>query len=82
MYKISLIAQPFYFHNLVALNNQVHTYNTRQAETLYVILHKTDWVFSTQVFVAKLWNDLSLNLTNCQTLARFKRKYKTFLFNN
>ena len=49
----------------------------------YVISHNTNVrASSIPVFGVKLRNDLSLDLTNCQTLAIFKRKYKTFLINN
>ena len=62
---------------MYAFNNQVHAHNTRQAEKLHVISHNTIYIYG-----AKLWNDLGLDLTNCPTLASFKRKYKAFLISS
>ena len=80
MYKISRVALPLYFQNVFVLNNRVHSHNTRQAEKLHVILRNTNVrAFRVQVCEVKLWNDL--DLTNCQELAIFRRKYQTFLIN-
>ena len=53
------------------------------AEKLILISHNTNVrAFTIQVYSVKLWNDSSLDLTNCTTIASFKRKSKIFLINN
>ena len=75
MFQISRVALTLYFQMYV-LNNQVHAHNTRQAEQIHAMSHNTnDRVFSIKVYGIKLWNDLSLDLTNCQTLF-FKENVK------
>ena len=78
-----MLSYHFIFIFVFVLNNQVHAHNTRQAEKFHVILHNSNVrAFSIQVYGVKLWNDLSLDLINCQTLAIFKRQHKTVLFSN
>ena len=76
MYTINRDALALVFiFKVCVLNNKVHPHNTRQAEKCNVISYNTNVrAFSIQVYSVILWNDLSLDFSNCTILARFKRE--------
>ena len=74
--------RPEYLRELLNDYKPARTLRSSSKELLSV--DRTRTVMSTRSFqhsAATTWNSLPLEIRNCQTLATFKRRLKTYLFN-
>jgi len=94
VYKLELSKFMFLFqHSLLPLNfthyfdkvKSVHSYGTRMASNfkLYIPRYNTATGQKTLMFSgAKTWNDLPINITQCNTVRVFQKLLKNFFLKN
>ena len=76
-------ALPFYFHNLLTYNSNVHSHSTRSAFELHVFSHTATYEGKCFRHSAPvLWNKLPVSLGTAKSLTEFKRKVKDFYLDN
>ena len=64
-------------------NNQIHSYNTRQATALHIPRVRTAFALNTLAFTGpKFWNSLPVDVTRSVNVSVFKRKLKLLLLSN
>ena len=77
-YKIGLL--PNAFKEMFLMTNQVHSYNTRNSNTFYLFLARTNIrLFGTRFQGPKFFNSLNNNIQSAVTISLFKSRLKTFL---
>ena len=80
MFKVIRGCLPICFDNYFMLNEDIHTYNTRQKQDVHVNQWSTIVRQSSiKCHGPKLWNDLPNSLRNFSSVFTFKRKLKLFL---
>ena len=81
MYKMFNNLLPVAFKEFFICNNQVHTYNTRNAQNIHLPFNRT-LVTQSSIFYhgTIIWNNLPPLLKDCKTLSQFKRLLKKQLF--
>ena len=77
-YKIGLL--PNAFKEMFLMTNQVHSYNTRNSNTFYLFLARTNIrLFGIRFQGPKFFNSLNNNIQSAATISLFKSRLKTFL---
>ena len=77
-YKIGLL--PNVFKEMFLMTNQVHSYNTRNSNTFYLFLARTNIrLFGITFQGPKFFNSLNNNIQSAATIFLFKSRLKTFL---
>ena len=71
---------PNYFKSLFMLTSQVHSYNTRTSKLFYMFPCRTNLrQFLIRFQGPKLFNFLSNNIKDCESILLFSKKLKEFL---
>ena len=74
---------PNHFCNMFTKNTDFHSYETRNRHCVHMTACTlTLRKYSIRFFGPTLWNCLSLNIRNSQTIHLFKRYYESFLIRN
>ena len=61
-------------------NNQIHSYNTRQASALHLPYARTTFTLNTLMSTGpRFWNSLDTTITNASSISVFKRRLKSYL---
>ena len=74
---------PKSFENYFHKHNDIHHYNTRNAENLISVKPTSNLIKNSIKYIGpKLWNSLDSNLKTSKTTKSFKVKYKTEIISN
>ena len=73
---------PYAFSEIFLLPNQIHHYNTRNSNSIYLFSCRTNIrQFVIRFQGPKLFNSFSTEIQNADSFTQFKTKLKTFLLN-
>ena len=82
MYKLINQQLPLPFNDMFVKNDSIHKHFTRQASSFHLPLNRTSFAQKTFVFTGpKLWNSLSNDIIQCNSIQIFKGRLKSFLLN-
>ena len=68
---------PTNFEHYFELNSLIHEHNTRSSSNLHSVYHSTSLrSYTIRIKAPNIWNSLSHDTKNAQTIYSFKAKYK------
>ena len=83
MFKLSLGLLPKNINDLFQTNENIHAYNTRNKNKLYINKGNHEFVYSTFVYQGtNLWNHILQNINTIVSFRTFKINLKIFLVNS
>jgi hypothetical protein len=73
-----------HFEGLLMRNNELHSHNTRSANHIHINTRPTNSISnrSVQVRPVSVYNNLPLDIKECETAKSFRKKLKTYLLNS
>ena len=79
-YLNKLLPQYFHIKNYFTNWNELHNYNTRNSNSIYLPYASTNYrMFTIKYFGPRIWNTIPNNIANEDKLTRFKNKLKIYL---